>query len=192
MSNTTDRTMTAERLAALPDDGKRYELVDGVLQTMSPAGGEHGEVAGEAYLQIAQHVKAHRLGKTFAAETGFLIQQSPDTVLAPDVSYVSFERLGTFRKHRGYLPLAPDLVAEVISPHDRSREVESKTQAWLDAGVKVVLVVDPQASTIQVCRPAAAPKVHSDGFVDLNDVLPGFQLDVAELFAKMQKTPTRC
>jgi Uma2 family endonuclease len=81
------------------------------------------------------------------------------------------------------LPLAPDLVAEVISPHDRSRDVESKTQAWLDAGVNVVLVVDPQASRVRVCRPASAPKDHTDGFVDLNDILPGFQLDVAELFA---------
>lgn len=183
MPKTTDRWTTAEQLATLPDDGMRYELVNGVLNIMSPAGGEHGAVAAVLLTSISVHARQHGLGKTYAAETGFLIQQNPDTVLAPDASFVSTERLRSLAKHAGYLPLAPDLVAEVVSPNDHPRDVEAKAQAWLDAGVQVVLIVDPQTSMIQVRRPARASEVHSEGFVDLNDVLPGFQLDVRQLFA---------
>lgn len=183
MSNTTGHVTTAEQLAAMPDDGKRYELVEGVLQMMSPAGGHHGGVAARLLVRITNHVEQKRLGRTFAAETGFLLQKDPDTVLAPDVAFVSFDRLGSFAKHPSYIPLAPDLVAEVVSPHDRSSQIETKFHAWLAAGVRVVLVVDPQTSTIRDYRLDCQSIVRSDGFLDLNDALPGFKLDVAELFA---------
>ena len=183
MSNTTDQVTTADQLAEMPDDGKRYELVEGVLHMMSPAGGNHGGIAAILLVCITNHARLHGLGKTYAAETGFLLQRNPDTVLAPDVSFVSFDRLGQFAKYPGYLPLAPDLVAEVVSPSDRPREVEAKAQAWLDAGVVVVLVVDPQTSTVREYRSGVPIQVYSEGFVELDVVLPGFRLDVAELFA---------
>lgn len=183
MSNMTDRTMTAEQLAALPDDGKRYELLDGVLHMMSPAGGDHGEAAAEVLLQLRQHVKRYRLGKTYAAETGFLLDRNPDTVLAPDVSFVSNERLGANQRHRGFIPICPDLVAEVVSPSDRTRAVEGKVHAWLDAGVLVVLVIDPVARTVRSYRPGRQVEDQSEGLLDLQDVVAGFQLDVSELFA---------
>ena len=182
-TNTTGQVTTAEQLAAMPDDGNRYELVEGVLQMMSPAGGRHGRVAGEVFLQIAQYAKRNRLGHVYAAETGFLIKQNPDTVRAPDVAFVSFSRLGQFVDHPGYLPLAPELTAEVVSATDTPTDVEGKAQAWLDAGVRVVLVVDPQAATVRVYRQKPQMDLYSDGLVDLDDVLPGFQLDVSELFA---------
>ncbi|MCO6458232.1 MAG: Uma2 family endonuclease [Pirellulaceae bacterium] len=182
MPHITDQLFTAEQLAALPDDGKRYELVDGVLHMMSPAGRDHGRIAGRLFLRIANHVERNQLGETYAAETGFLLQRNPDTVRAPDVSFVSVERLRDFAGHGGFLPLAPDLVAEVVSATDRSKEVESKALAWLSAGVRVVLVVDPQTASIRAYRSATQVKDYSDGLLDLSDVLPGFQLDVVELF----------
>jgi Uma2 family endonuclease len=150
---------------------------------MSPAGRDRGRIAGRLFLRIGNHVEQNDLGEAYAAETGFLIRQSPDTVRAPDVSFVSQTRLSAFCGRGGYLPVAPDLVAEVISPIDRSSEVESKALVWLNSGVRVVLVVDPQTSTLQILKPGSPPEAHRDGFADLNDVLPGFQLDVAELFA---------
>ena len=68
---------TAEQLATLPDDGNRYELVDGVLRTMSPAESRHGRIAARLLVRITNHVEQHRLGETYAAQTGFLIQRSP-------------------------------------------------------------------------------------------------------------------
>ncbi|MCO6456474.1 MAG: Uma2 family endonuclease [Pirellulaceae bacterium] len=183
MPHVTDNLTTAEQLAAMPDDGKRYELVEGVLHMMSPAGGRHGRVAGEVFLQVAQHAKRHRLGHVYAAETGFLIRRNPDTVRAPDVAYVSLSRLGAFIDHPGYLPVVPELVAEVVSTGDRASDVESKAQDWLDAGVHVVLVVDPQTAAVRVYRQNMGTAVSAEGHLDLDDILPGFRLDVSELFA---------
>ena len=158
MSNTTDQVTTAEQLAALPDDGKRYELVDGVLRMMSPAGFRHGQIAARLLSRVSVHVERHDLGATLAAETGFTLCHDPDTVLAPDVSFVARDRLAKFADHVGYLPLAPDFVAEIVSPSDRSSQVEAKARDWLDAGVQVVLVVDPQTSMWPSClRNAGVP-----------------------------------
>lgn len=176
--------MTAEQLASLPDDGMRYELVQGVLHMMSPAGGRHGRIAARLLYFITRHVLQHDLGATFAAETGFLLHRNPDTVRAPDVAFVSHQRLGLLADHNGYLPLAPDLAAEVVSFHDTPAEVEAKAWAWLDAGVAVVLVVDPRARNVREYRLSEPPvRVHSAGEVDLSDVVPGFRLELAELFA---------
>ena len=181
MANTTER-LTAEQLACMADDGKRRELVDGVLQMMSPAGGRHGRIAGKLLLRIGYHVERQELGAVFAAETGFLLHRSPDTVRAPDVAFVSHGRLGDLADHPGYLPLVPDFVAEVVSPQDESSEVEAKAAGWLRAGVRAVLVVDPQTKSIREYRSPDQIRVYRAGFIDLGDVLPEFRLDVDELF----------
>ena len=182
MSDTLS-TMTAEELAAMPDDGNRYELVRGELKMMSPAGGRHGRIAMKLSRRIGNHVEECDLGETFAAETGFLIHANPDTVRAPDVAYVSKESLGDFADHAEDLPVVPELVAEVVSPNDRSSEVEEKATAWVDAGVQCVLVVDLQTKSIRHYQPGKDVQQKSDGTIDLGHVLAGFQLDIDELFA---------
>ncbi|MEZ6136563.1 MAG: Uma2 family endonuclease [Pirellulaceae bacterium] len=134
---------TAQELFDSLADGYRYELIQGALHMMSPADGRHGRIAGQIGYLLKAHVDRNRLGVVFAAETGFLIQQEPDTVLAPDVAYLSRAKFETVENEAQYLPMAPDSVAEVLSPSDRFARVESKAYAWLDAGTKLVLVVDP-------------------------------------------------
>jgi Uma2 family endonuclease len=175
--------MTADRLVAMPDDGKRYELVEGVLRMMSPAGGRHGRIALKLGRRIGDYVEQQNLGETFAAETGFLLQKNPDTVRAPDVAFVSHATLGELADEPGYLPIAPDLVAEVISPSDRSSDVEEKVFGWLAAGVQAVIVVDPQTRTIRYYRSADAIQVVQSGSIDLSEVIPSFHLDISDLFA---------
>src|SRR4051812_10721952 len=85
--------LTADELLSLPDDGLRHELIRGELTTMPPAGGEHGLVAGELFGLVRDHVRAHRLGYVFAAETGVFVEQDPDTVRAPDVAFIARARL---------------------------------------------------------------------------------------------------
>ncbi len=144
--------MTAEQLAKLPSDGNRYELVQGVLKSMSPAGSEHGWIAGQAFFLLTQHVKKHKLGKTYAAETGFRIASHPDTVRAPDAAFISTARLKTVEPTRGFLSIAPDLVVEVISPSDTFSYVEAKAKQWLESGCQIVLIVDPANLTVYVHR----------------------------------------
>ena len=182
MSNTVS-SMTAAELAAMPDDGNRYELVRGELKMMSPAGGRHGRIAMKLSRRIGNYVEQHNLGETYAAETGFLIGTSPDTVRAPDVAYVSKESLGEFADHAEYLPVIPELVAEVVSPNDRSSEVEEKATAWVDAGVRCVLVVDPQTKSIRHYQPGSDIQLYNAGTLDLGHVLPGYRLDIDEFFS---------
>ncbi len=143
---------TADQLLSMPNDGNRYELVNGYLRMMSPAGSEHGWIAGRILARLAAHVEKHNLGKAYAAETGFRIGSSPDTVLTPDASFVSQSRLASVKPTRGYLPVAPDLVVEVVSPSDASSEIESKVDQWLKAGTIAVLIADPAKQTIRVYR----------------------------------------
>lgn len=87
------RINSAEELAKLPSDGCRYELVEGVLKMMSPAGGRHGRITVRVNKLLAIYVDDHQLGVTFAAETGFLLGRNPDTVRAPDAAFVRQERM---------------------------------------------------------------------------------------------------
>ena len=97
MSTISDaNNVAAERLANMPDDGRRRELVNGVLKMMSPAGGRHGLVALCLGRLLGNHVEIDRLGVVFAAETGFILSRNPDTVRAPDVAFVRQNRLNSF------------------------------------------------------------------------------------------------
>ncbi|RBY79518.1 Uma2 family endonuclease [Geodermatophilus sp. TF02-6] len=174
-------SMTAEQLLELPDDGLRHELVEGVLRTMAPAGARHGSVAARLLLRVGVFVEQQRLGRLYAAETGFRLRRDPDTVRAPDVAFVRADRVAD-AEVPGFLPLAPDLVAEVVGPTDRAAEVTGEALAWLDAGARLVWVVDPENRTVTVYRPEGAGVRRGQDALDGEDVLPGFTLPLPELW----------
>ena len=176
-------TVSAEQLFDRSDDGNRYELIRGELHMMSPAGGRHGRVAHNLGLILGRHVRRAGLGAVYAAETGFLIARDPDTVRAPDVAFVSHPRLQQIGDDAGYVPLAPDLVGEVISPNDSFSYVEEKAFGWLAAGTRIVLLVDPGTRTVHVYRAADRIVVlDENAAVDASDVVDGWRFPVAELF----------
>jgi Uma2 family endonuclease len=146
------RLMTAEELLDMPDDGFRYELVRGELKKMSPPGEEHGILVARVTTSLYNHVDAHGLGIIYAGEPGFKLSVSPDTVRAPDVAFISQERLDKLPPGKGYRPEAPDLAVEIISPSDRYAEVEEKVVGWLDAGTRMVLVLNPRSRTAKSYR----------------------------------------
>src|SRR5918911_1342971 len=179
----TPRSMTAEELYELPDDGMRHELVEGELRTMPPTGFEHGDGAGELFFHVRAFVRARALGKVLAAETGFVLHRGPDTVRAPDVAFVRTDRVPQPEERRKFAELAPDLVAEVTSPYDRVGEVNSKVAQWLDAGVRLVWVVDPETRVVVAHQPGGVAHLLREGdALDGEDVLPGFRLPLSELF----------
>ena len=172
---------TAEELLTAQDIG-RCELVRGRLRAMIPPGAEHGRLAHELGYMISRHVKAHGLGTVYAAETGFLLSRDPDTVRAPDVAFVRADRAPA--PPRGYYPGAPDLAVEVLSPDDRPGYVREKVAEWLEAGTRAVWVVDPRSRTVTVHEPGAEPRLLEEADALFGgDVLPGFELMVAEIFA---------
>lgn len=181
---------TADQLFAMPDDGNRYELIAGVLSMMSPAGSEHGRIAGRIFVRLAVHVEQHALGETYAAETGFRIAESPDTVRAPDAAFVSRKRLEAVAPTSGYLPLAPDLVVEVVSPHDSFSSVEAKAADWLKAGCLVVLVADPDNLTMHVYESGAKIRLLRSGDrFSAGSICGGWNLDVDDIFGLSQPVP---
>ncbi len=181
---TTHQPVTAEQLTAIQEPGKRYELVQGELRMMSPAGHEHGRIAMRIGSLLEQHVRANQLGEVYAAETGFLLSRDPDTVRAPDLAFVSSKRLLQYTDIAGYLPLAPDLVAEVVSPNDTFTQVEEKAVSWLAAGTAMVLVVDPGTRTVRTYRSKDNIEVHYEkDELDASDVVKDWRLAVGQIFA---------
>jgi Uma2 family endonuclease len=175
---------TAEELFRLSSTGRRYELVRGELYEMPPAGGRHGNVAMTIGIFIGVYVRAHQLGTVFAAETGFILGLNPDTVRAPDASFVSRDRLPQGEVPSGFLEMAPDLAVEVLSPNDRSRDVREKVDDWLQAGTRLVWVIDPVARTVTVHGSLEnSQRLTEEDLLGGGDVVPGFSCAVRELFA---------
>ena len=183
IQNSTQTLRTAEQLFVMADVGHRYELINGVLKMMSPAGSEHGQVADRISRRLGNHVESKNLGATYAAETGFLIGTSPDTVRAPDAAFVSHSRLKSVEPTSGYLPLAPDLVVEVVSPSDSFSDVEAKAEQWLNAGSSVVIVADPSNLTLRVYENATQVGILRSGETySARDVCKDWELSVDDAF----------
>lgn len=176
--------MTADKLARLPDDGNRYELVEGRLLQMPPASFLSSVVAATILRIVSNFVVQHRLGVCAGADGGVRLRSEPDTVRAPDVSFVRAERIPAGGLVAGYWPGAPDLAVEVLSPSDRYPEVQRKVQEYLDAGTRLVWVVDPESRTATAFHPDGRSSFLSeDDALDGEDVLPGFRLPLSEVWA---------
>jgi Uma2 family endonuclease len=183
MSTRAKHLLTAEEFAALPLAGMRSELIAGELRTMPPTFEDHGEITMRLSILLGQYVLAQRLGKLYAAETGFLIARDPDTVRAPDIAFIQQARLSAPRSAPRWVPIVSDLVVEVVSSNDRPAEVGAKVEMWLAAGVRLVWVVSPQARTVELHQPGASEATLMEGdTLDGADVIPGFSVSVADIF----------
>ena len=182
MSTTT--VVTADELLAMPTGmGKRYELVAGELRVMSPAGWRHGKIVSRLNSKLEAYVAQHDLGVVFGAETGFRLARDPDTVRAPDVSFVAKDHIPDQEPDDGFWPGAPDLAVEVLSPGDRTGEVDETIDAWLIAGCAAVWVVNPKLKTVTVYLSRTDVQAKAAGDVLVGDpVVPGFSCTVDELF----------
>ena len=183
MAMTTTKLMTAEELLAMPDDGYRYELVRGALIKMAPASFFHGVYGGNIAASLAPYVIRNSLGKVCITDPGFLLWTDPDQVRVPDFAFVSKERIKAAGDNYVYFPGAPDLVVEVISPNDRLTEVAEKVAEWLAAGTRMVVVVNPHNRTAQAHTPDGVTELTEADTLDGGDVVPGWRLPVADIFA---------
>lgn len=178
------RTMTADELLAMPDDGIRRELVAGEIREMTPAGFQHGRIAGRLAGELHDHVRANRLGVIVTAEAAYRLAADPDTVRSPDLSFVRRERIEAVGDPTGFWPGPPDLAVEVISPSDRYSDVLEKVWDYVDAGTPLVIVVDPPARSVTVYRSRTDVAVLTeDDVLDGGDVVPGWRLPVRDVFA---------
>jgi Uma2 family endonuclease len=188
MSTTTaSQPITPDDLLRLPDEGRGFELVDGQLRerTMSA---KSSYVAGRVYRAIDRHLETHPGGWLFPEGMSYrCFDDDPDLVRRPDVSFIALDRYAVDEfNEEGHCGTVPDLVVEVISPHDLVYDANAKLERWLRAGVKVVWLIDPNSRTVRVETPNASRRLGMQDTLTDESVLPGFSVPVAEFFRTPQ------
>jgi Uma2 family endonuclease len=191
--STTTRLITADELLVMPpydENGKqcRFELIRGELITKELFSPAHGILCADIGVALGTFVEDHDLGLVFGTGTGFIVEHEPDTVLGIDVSFVSHERMREVENLDDFLPHAPDLVVEVLSPSDTADESHEKIQFYFAAEARAVWVFNPKKRTTAVyTSPTDVQILNEQDTLDGGDVLPGFTLDLAKLFAVGKK-----
>jgi Uma2 family endonuclease len=178
--------LTAEEFAKLHGDEVNVELVKGRLVRPPMPGAEHGEVCSRATYFLMGHALEHDFGRVMSNDTFVRTGTNPDTYRGADVCLISYARLPKDQAlPKGPLETAPDLVVEVRSPHDRIGDIQIKVGEYLNAGVSVVVVLDPGIDAATVYRQTEEiPQRFSNGDeLTILDLLPGFAVPVLRFFA---------
>lgn len=182
---TQTRLMTAEEFLTRAPQDKRSELVKGEMIVMDPAGEEHGSEGMALAWRLAQFIATHKLGRSYMAETGFVLSRNPDTVRAPDFAFVSKERVPQGSRRRGFFEGAPDLAMEVASPHESAEDIQDKVIDYLSAGTRMVIYMHPRSKTITIYRSLSDIRVLTiQETLDGGDVLPGFRVPLREIYSE--------
>jgi len=180
---TDARPLSIEEFGRLPERDWRTELVRGRLVREPLAGYEHGLLANRIAFPLTAFVRGHRLGDVVTAETGFVLSEDPPTVRGPDVAFVAAGRVPRGGPPAGFARFAPDLAVEVVSPSSTLSEVQDKALDDLEAGTRLVWVVEPRARRVMIYRSRSDIRVLGEGEqLDGGGVLPGFRLPVREIF----------
>jgi Uma2 family endonuclease len=180
------RLLTAADLAELPNELPSgpvgYELDNGSLIMMAPAGEPHAEVQATIIAELKLQGQRPGHGKVYG-EVGIILWKSPDRVVEPDAAFILKSSLPVRLSPERYLETIPELIVEVRSRNDTMPYVSRKVADYMAAGAKLVWVIDPDKSTVVEHRPGVAAKSFQKGDVlGCEDIIPGFQLAVGELF----------
>jgi Uma2 family endonuclease len=183
MASASPRLLTAEDLFALPDNGGATELVRGELIDMSPGSPSSSEIGFNIGAPLWNFVRPRRLGVITGELAGYVLARNPDTVRAPDIAFVRADRVPPQAQRDFYWQVPPDLAVEIVSPSDRPRQVRDKCLEYLDAGVRLVWLVEPKHQRVTVYLPDRSTRTlgRTDA-LDGGDVLPGFTLPLADVF----------
>lgn len=161
-----------------------WELIDGELVEMSPAGRRHTRIIVALIYRLAAFVIPRRLGEVLAPDSGVVLSENPLVIRVPDAGFIRADRLARDADEAGFYRVVPDLVVEVVSPSDRASEVIAKALLWLDAGATVVWSVDTSSETVTLFKQGQLPRVLTSADTLAGDeMLPGFELPVRDIFA---------
>jgi Uma2 family endonuclease len=189
MSTLTTPRYTAADLLRIPD-GDHYELVDGEL-VETETGGRSSWISGRVFVRVEAYASS-RGGWAFPDNTAYqCFEIEADRVRRPDGSYIAPRRLPGNTIPEGHIPIAPDLAVEVISPNDIYYRVEQKVREYLDAGVRMVWLINPDDRTVRVFSKGEHISVQlgPDDELTGGDVMPGFACKVGDLFPPAAITP---
>lgn len=181
MRRAEPKPLSLAEYAALEDPGHEYvtELVRGIVVREPRPRSVHGEVQ----VEVAFHLKAwaRSRGAIVTVESGYILSDQPATVRGPDVA-VTVERRPAEGTPGGWIRGAPDLAVEVLSPSDSASLIQQKVLEYIDAGARLVWIVDPEVRTVIVHRPDGTASMLRDGeTLTGEDVLEGFAVPVSEV-----------
>ena len=189
MSTTSTALMTAEEFSNLPDDDLRHELINGELITMPLPKLPHGRAATRLGGPLVQFVEDHDLGEIYIGDVGYQLTWNPDTVLGPDISFISKQRLKEMDEVEGYGQGPPDLAVEVRSPEDRRGKVNKKISQWFESGTRQVWIVEPKHRRVTVYRSESDTTTFSGSdYLESQDLFPGFRLSLDRIFGSTPGT----
>ena len=186
--------LTVAEFAALPPDaeGWRTELIEGRVIRMPPVkDARHDWITGNLYMALESYARPRGLGRCTLQQVGYALtpaQKKPGKATAPDVAFVRAEHMPIVRAAivaRTYVELAPDIAAEIVSPSQATeRDMQDRAALWLEAGTRLVWNIWPDEEAIDIWAPDDEPQRLTIGdLLTGADVLPGFSLPVADLFA---------
>lgn len=183
--STTTNLITADEFEAMGDIP--YELLRGkLIEVMSPTGDDHAELTMKLSWIVFEYVRAKKLGRGYAGDPGFILSRDPDTVLAPDVAYVTHENRARLNEPHNFMQLVPDIAFEVISVHDTFKATAAKAREYIGFGVPLVIVVNPRKRMLHIHRPGVGVADIAEGeLFDCGEVAPGLTIDTGMLFENM-------
>jgi Uma2 family endonuclease len=171
-----------EEFARLPKDGACHEMSAGELLTLPPPKSLHSRLCRFVFLRIEAALGPLGMSEAFQ-ETGYILSRNPLTIRQPDVSVLSLQRIRGANPD-SYFEGAPELAVEVVSPSDSAEDLEIKTKQYLQSGARQVWILYPKTQTVHVFSSGTAAVIlERDQTLEGGDLLPGFSVPVASLFA---------
>ncbi len=181
--STPPKLLTAQEFLRLSDTDRPKELVKGKVVYRNVPYPRHGHYCLAVGRKLGDFVEQHDLGWVFSNDSGVLTEQNPDTVRGPDVVYYSYQKVPKGQLPDGYIDVAPELAIEIRSSDTRWKNLHKKIGEYLEAGVLVVCVVDPDAKTVHVFSADQPVRILTAGDEwTLPEILPGFSVSLAALF----------
>jgi Uma2 family endonuclease len=182
MAAARQRGMTYDDYCALPDDGNRYEVLEGELVVAPSPDFEHQDVIWELGARLRLYVRTHRLGRVVGAPMDVVL--APDTVVQPDILFISQENADIVRDR---VWGSPDLCIEVLSPSTGKRDRGQKKELYTRFGVREYWIVDTNRQTVAVCtlqdRIYGEPIERASDDLLRSTVIEGFIIRARDIFA---------
>ncbi|MCS7186370.1 MAG: Uma2 family endonuclease [Armatimonadetes bacterium] len=179
------KKMTLDEVKQLNPDEQPGELVRGVFLPMSRPTIQHGRLMARIARLIGNFVETKMLGEVIVGDSGFVLDKEEQTLRGPDVAFISKERIPSEGLPDDWWEGAPDLAVEIVSRSQTAHELARKALDYLQAGTKIVWVVDPESKTVAVYTPPNHIRIlREDETLDGGDVLPEFKVQVKELFGQ--------
>jgi Uma2 family endonuclease len=174
---------TYEDWRQLPDDGYRYEVINGTLLMSPPPSTQHQRISVRIEDCLREFLRSHPVGEFLHAPVGVRLPNQP-VPLQPDIIFIRAERLGIIGET--YIEGVPDLLVEILSPSNWLYDRREKMQAYQGAGVAEYWIVDPRAITVEVYVLEQSTYVlagqYRTGEIASSRLLPGFVVPVDAIF----------